>query len=167
MYLTIKRTNFDKKINQKVFHKKINKNAFKIILSNKLSERTFYKKQLFKEKTKITLMPEYCSTCLWKNNSEIEIFDLPKITHQLYNKLKKFSDDFELLMKDQLDFEYTPTDEERKKFYSSKEMENFISLGYEICYKLKKILNSDYYDVYFYDIKKFYFSDNKEPNIKI
>ena len=46
-------------------------------------------------------------------------------------------------------------------------MENFISLGYEICYKLKKILNPDYYDVYFYDIKKFYFSDNKEPNIKI
>lgn len=169
MYLLIKRVNFEKRINKKIFHKNVNnKKLFKVILSNKLPERTYYRKQLFKEKIKITLMPEYCSTCLWKNHSEIDIFDLPKITHQLYKKLRLFSNTFEFLMKDFLNFEYKKLSKKQEdKFYSSKDMNDFISLGYQICNKLKETLDPEHYEIYFYDIQKYHFNDNEEPMKRI
>ena len=172
MFFIIKRINFDKRINKKIFNKNINgKKYFTVVLRNNLPERTLYKKQLFKEKIKITLMPEYCSTCLWRNNSEIEIFDLPKITHQLYKKLKQFSDDFEALMRDSLNFEYDDdyahNEETNDDFYNSKEMNDFTDLGYFICNKLKELLDEKYYDIYFYDIQNYHFNDNVEPAKKI
>ncbi|MBT5490946.1 hypothetical protein HOK00_01170 [bacterium] len=100
-----------------------------------------------KTNTKLTIMCDYCADGLWLDGYAITIKDLPQKVHFLEDKINKWQQQFEILMKP-----FLRDDNFKEKFYQQTQMKKFIKEGYKISKLLRKKLPGRYVVEYFNEL---------------